>query len=39
MVLGSFLGKRVVDRRPERLFVMIIEAVLIIAGLMFLIRG
>jgi uncharacterized membrane protein YfcA len=39
MVLGSFLGKRVVDRLPERLFVMIIEAVLIIAGLMFLIRG
>lgn len=39
MILGSFLGKRVVDRLPEKAFVLIIEAVLIGAGLMFLIRG
>lgn len=39
MILGSFLGKRVVDRLPEKAFVMVIEAVLIVAGLMFLIRG
>lgn len=39
MILGSFLGKRVVDRLPEKAFVLIIEAVLIVAGLMFLIRG
>ncbi len=39
MIAGSFLGKRIVDRLPERVFVRIIEAVLIIAGLMFLIRG
>jgi len=39
MVLGSFVGKKVVDRLSERLFVIIIETVLIVAGLMFLIRG
>ncbi|MFQ5683065.1 MAG: sulfite exporter TauE/SafE family protein [Candidatus Binatia bacterium] len=37
MVLGSFVGKRVLDRLPEKVFVMIIEATLIIAGLGFLI--
>lgn len=39
MVFGSFLGKCIVDRLPERVFVAIIEAVLIVAGLLFLIRG
>jgi uncharacterized membrane protein YfcA len=39
MILGSALGKRIVDWLPERLFVMFIEAVLVIAGLLFLIRG
>lgn len=39
MILGSFLGKRVVDRLPERVFVFVIEAVLVAAGLLFLIRG
>lgn len=39
MVLGSFWGKRIVDRLPERVFVWIIEATLIAAGLLFLIRG
>lgn len=39
MVLGSFVGKRVTDRLPERVFVIIIELVLIVAGLLFLIRG
>jgi uncharacterized membrane protein YfcA len=39
MVLGSFVGKKVVDLLPERAFVLIIEAVLVIAGLLFLIRG
>jgi uncharacterized membrane protein YfcA len=39
MILGSGLGKRIVDRLPEKVFVAIIEAVLTIAGLMFLIRG
>ena len=39
MILGSFLGKRIVDRLPERVFVVIIETVLVIAGLTFLVRG
>jgi uncharacterized membrane protein YfcA len=39
MIAGSFLGKRIVDRLPERVFVAIIEAVLVMAGLLFLIRG
>lgn len=39
MVFGSFLGKRIVDRLPEKVFVAIIEIVLVVAGLEFLIRG
>jgi uncharacterized protein len=36
MVAGSFAGKRVVDRIPERVFVLIIDATLLAAGTMFL---
>ena len=39
MILGSYLGKRILDRLPERIFILIIEAVLITAGFTFLIRG
>lgn len=39
MTLGSYAGKRILDRLPERAFVLIIEAVLITAGLAFLIHG
>jgi len=39
MILGSFVGKKILDRLPERLFVLLIEATLLIAGLGFLIRG
>ncbi len=39
MVAGSYAGKRIVDRLPERVFVVIIESVLVAAGLLFLIRG
>jgi uncharacterized membrane protein YfcA len=39
MILGSWLGKRIVDRLPETVFVGIIEAVLVIAGALFLVRG
>ncbi|OGQ78809.1 MAG: hypothetical protein A3F90_15240 [Deltaproteobacteria bacterium RIFCSPLOWO2_12_FULL_60_19] len=39
MILGSFVGKRILDRLPERIFVLLIEATLLIAGLGFLIRG
>ena len=36
MVAGSFAGKRVVDRLPERAFVLIIDLTLFAAGVMFL---
>jgi len=39
MIVGSFTGKRIVDRIPEHVFVAIIEGVLIVAGLTFLIAG
>jgi uncharacterized membrane protein YfcA len=39
MILGSFVGKILLDRLPERLFVIIIEITLVLAGLGFLIRG
>lgn len=39
MVIGSYLGKRIVDRVPEIVFVWLIEAVLIIAGVVFLFFG
>ena len=37
--LGSYLGKRILNRLPERLFLYIIEGVLVTAGLLFIIRG
>lgn len=39
MILGSFAGKHIVRRLPEKAFVAIIEAVLVLAGLLFIIRG
>jgi len=39
MILGSYVGKKVVDRLPERAFVLVIEVVLLLAGLLFLVRG
>jgi hypothetical protein len=39
MFLGSYAGKRLLDRVPERMFPMIIEGVLVIAGVTFLVGG
>ena len=39
MVAGSFVGTRIVDRLPERVFVRLVEAALALTGLWFLIRG
>ena len=39
MIAGSWIGKRIVDRLPERIFVAIVEVVLVVAGLVFLIGG
>jgi uncharacterized membrane protein YfcA len=39
MIVGSWAGKRIVDRLPEWVFVLLIEITLVAAGLLFLIRG
>jgi uncharacterized membrane protein YfcA len=39
MIAGSATGKRIVDRLPERVFVLVVEMTMIAAGLLFLIRG
>ncbi|MGH2463765.1 MAG: sulfite exporter TauE/SafE family protein [Candidatus Limnocylindria bacterium] len=39
MIVGTLIGKRIVDRLPERVFLAIIEVVLIVVGLVFLIGG
>ncbi|HEX7942390.1 MAG TPA: sulfite exporter TauE/SafE family protein [Gemmatimonadaceae bacterium] len=39
MVGGSWVGKRIVDRLPQRVFIALIELVLVAAGLLFLVRG
>lgn len=39
MILGSSVGKRIVDRLPEKVFVFLVEATLLIAGLRFLWRA
>jgi uncharacterized protein len=36
MIFGSYIGKRILDRLPERVFVVIIELVLVAAGGWFL---
>ena len=36
MVAGSFAGKRIVDRLPERAFVFIIDLTLVAAGILFI---
>lgn len=38
-VLGSYLGKRILDRLPERAFEWIVEGLLVVTGLQFLIFG
>ena len=39
MILGSWAGKRIVDHVPDRVFVLLIEGTITVAGLLFLIRG
>lgn len=39
MIAGSWTGKRVVDRLPERVFVSVIELTMTAAGVLFLVRG
>jgi uncharacterized protein len=39
MIIGSWLGKRIVDRISERLFIAVVDTALIVFGILFLIRG
>ncbi len=39
MLAGSFTGKRILERLPKRVFIVLIELVLIISGLTLLITG
>jgi uncharacterized membrane protein YfcA len=39
MIVGSYVGKRIVDRIPEHVFVWLIEATLVLAGTWFLVAG
>jgi uncharacterized protein len=39
MILGTYLGKHILNRVPERIFPYIIEATLLISGILFLVRG
>ena len=39
MIFGSMIGKRILDRLPEKIFMLLIEGTLLIAGLRFLIYG
>jgi len=39
MIFGSLIGKKVLDRLPETVFIFLIEGTLLIAGLRFLIYG
>lgn len=39
MILGSFAGKKLLDHLPEKIFLWLVEAALLIAGLNFLLRG
>lgn len=39
MIIGSFAGKKLLDRLPERLFVALVELTLVVAGFAFVIRG
>ena len=39
LIVGSYIGKRIVDRVSERAFVQLVEATLVVAGLRFLLSG
>jgi len=39
MILGSWLGKHIVDRLPAHVFVLLIELTMTAAGILFLVRG
>ncbi len=39
IVAGSWLGKRILDRVSERVFVLLIDVVLVVSGTLLIVRG
>ena len=39
MILGTYLGKRLLNKVPEHIFPYIIEGTMLVAGIIFLVRG
>ncbi len=39
MILGTFLGRKLLDRVPEKIFPYIIEGTLLVSGILFIIQG
>jgi len=39
MIFGSYVGKTILDRLPERVFIVLIETTLLVAGIGFLVHG
>ena len=39
MVAGSWLGKRLLERTPEHVFVLLVDCVLLVSGVLLLVRG
>jgi uncharacterized protein len=39
MIFGTYMGKRLLNKVPERVFPYVIESTMLVAGLMFLIKG
>ena len=39
MIAGTYLGKKALDRVPERVFPYLIEIMLLVAGVLFLVGG
>jgi len=39
LILGSFVGKKIVNRVPDQVFVMLIEIVLLVSGALLLVHG
>lgn len=39
MIMGSYIGKRIVDRIPGQVFAIMIDAIVVAFGVLFLVRG
>ncbi|HRP64281.1 MAG TPA: sulfite exporter TauE/SafE family protein [Phycisphaerales bacterium] len=39
MILGSYIGKRIVDRIPAKAFAIMIDVIVVVFGVLFMVRG